>query len=60
MIKDFDHFKNRAFVKPENLNMDVVSNKLFGKFLTVLQDEKWKSMRNMLTPIFTSGKIKAR
>ena len=57
MIKDFDHFKNRALVDPENLNLE--ANKHISNILTVLKDEKWKSMRNMLTPIFTSGKIKA-
>ena len=57
MIKDFDHFKNRGFGDP--MNMHPEANKHFTNFLTVLQDDKWKSMRNMVTPIFTSGKIKA-
>ena len=56
MIKDFDHFKNRALFDPKNLNKEV--NKHFSNFLFNLEDDKWKSMRNMLTPIFTSGKIK--
>jgi cytochrome P450 family 6 len=57
MIKDFDHFKNRGFGDPDNMHPE--SNKHFKTFLTVLHDDKWKSMRNMMTPIFTSGKIKA-
>ena len=57
LIKDFDHFKNRAFADPDDLNPEV--NKHFSNLLTMMKDDKWKIMRTMLTPIFTSGKIKA-
>lgn len=56
MIKDFNHFIDRniagEWIHPE-------SNKHFSNMLTVLQGDKWRAMRSILTPIFTSGKIKA-
>lgn len=51
-IKDFDHFVNHD----KNFNEDL--DKLSGKMLFTLTDEKWRHMRNILSPIFTSSKMK--
>lgn len=50
LIKDFDNFRNRGLYHTEN---DVLSNHLF-----IIEDEPWKTMRNNLSPTFTSGKMK--
>jgi len=50
MIKEFGTFTNR-FVPP--LNEYPVR-----KLLTVLKDDHWKHVRNVLTPTFSSGKLR--
>ena len=56
MIKDFDYFMDR---RPIETNQDNYSNKVFSEMLTALEGDKWKSVRGMLSPVFTSGKLKA-
>ncbi|XP_015117657.1 cytochrome P450 9e2 [Diachasma alloeum] len=52
-VKYFDHFVNhRGFVDPEQ-------EPLFGNNLFSLHDERWRSIRNLLSPAFTSSKMKA-
>ncbi|XP_066602051.1 cytochrome P450 9e2-like [Prorops nasuta] len=52
-VKNFDHFTDhRQFV-------DESVDPLFGKNLFALQGEVWKDMRNLLTPAFTSSKMKS-
>ncbi|XP_066602052.1 cytochrome P450 9e2-like [Prorops nasuta] len=52
-IKNFDSFANhRGFVDPRQ-------EPLFGRNLFSLKDDEWKGMRNMLSPAFTSSKIKS-
>ena len=52
MIKDFDHFVDRR-------DFDLgEENKAFKNMLTLLKGEKWKSMRTIMSPVFTSGKLK--
>lgn len=51
-IKDFDHFVNRD----KNFSEDM--DKISGNMLFALADEKWRNMRNTLSPIFTSSKMK--
>jgi cytochrome P450 family 6 len=53
MIKDFDHFVDR---RPIEANPK--SNKYFMDMLTVMTGERWKTMRNILSPVFTSGKLR--
>ncbi|XP_043284585.1 cytochrome P450 9e2-like [Venturia canescens] len=51
-VKNFDHFTDhRNFVDPE-------SNRLLSKNLFTLRGEKWKEVRNLLSPAFTSSKMK--
>ncbi|KAF5296444.1 hypothetical protein FQR65_LT01431 [Abscondita terminalis] len=49
-IKDFDHFANHKSISPGEV--------LWEKNLFSLKDEKWKNMRNILSPSFTSSKMK--
>ena len=56
LVSDFDHFIDR---RPIEVNEAVGSNKYFSNMLMALKGEKWRKMRILLTPIFTSGKLKA-
>ncbi|XP_011638707.1 cytochrome P450 9e2-like [Pogonomyrmex barbatus] len=52
MVKDFEHFQDhRAFVD-ENLEP------LFGKAVFFMHGDRWKEMRNVLSPSFTASKMK--
>lgn len=51
-IKDFDVFVNHD----RNFNEEI--DKLMGKMLVVMVDDQWRNMRNILSPIFTSSKMK--
>ncbi|KAH8245903.1 hypothetical protein KR038_011358 [Drosophila bunnanda] len=51
LIKDFHHFQDRGLFN------NTRDDPLTGHLLT-LEGEEWKSMRQKLTPVFTSGKIK--
>ncbi|KAK4308866.1 hypothetical protein Pmani_019459 [Petrolisthes manimaculis] len=53
LIKDFDHFINRRETK-----MMSKRDKIFNGILTVLTGDEWKGVRSLLSPIFTSGKMK--
>jgi cytochrome P450 family 9 len=50
-IKDFEHFMNH-----DNNKHD--TDRLFSKSVLILRDQKWKDMRTMLSPIYTSSKMK--
>uniref|UniRef100_A0A6V7HM26 Cytochrome P450 n=1 Tax=Bracon brevicornis TaxID=1563983 RepID=A0A6V7HM26_9HYME len=51
-VKHFDSFVNhRGFVDP-------AEEPFFGNNLFSLHDEKWRAMRNLLSPAFTSSKMK--
>ena len=54
MVKDFDHFVDRNF-----LNIHPEANKYTGLFLVNIKGEHWRSIRNLLTPMFTSSKLKS-
>ena len=56
MVKDFDHFVDRRAFE---VNETVLVNKYFSNMLTTMKGDKWKYFRNTLSPIFTSGKLKA-
>lgn len=50
MVKDFDHFTDRSFV---TFNEPVMDHMLLG-----LKGKVWKAVRSVMTPTFSSGKIK--
>jgi cytochrome P450 family 9 len=52
LIKDFDHFINR------DNSHDIEIDRLFDKSIVNLRDQKWRNMRTMLSPIYTSSKMK--
>lgn len=52
MIKDFDYFVNR------DANHDLATDPLLSKSVLNLRDQKWKDMRSMLSPIYTTSKMK--
>ena len=59
LVKDFDCFSERqqegvGIGGPKSKN-----NRYFRKTLTELRGKEWKKTRSSLTPIFTSGKLKA-
>jgi cytochrome P450 family 9 len=51
-IKDFDSFVNH------NGNHGIETDRLFSKSVLNLRDQKWKDARTMLSPIYTSSKMK--
>nr|QRY28566.1 cytochrome P450 CYP6CY6 [Sitobion avenae] len=51
LIKDFSSFPNRGF------SMDFKANPLSNN-LFFMENPQWKTIRNKLTPAFTSGKLK--
>ncbi|XP_017864588.1 PREDICTED: probable cytochrome P450 9h1 [Drosophila arizonae] len=52
-IQDFEHFINHRPMIPET------GETIFSKSLNGLKDDKWREMRNTLTPSFTGSKLKA-
>ena len=56
MIRAFDHFTDRRSV---TLNTDVAVNRLTMSMPTMLRGERWKTLRSVMSPIFTSGKLKS-
>jgi len=59
LVKDFDQFTER---RPEGsilFSPHTKNNKYLRKMLTELRGKEWKRTRSSLTPIFTSGKLKA-
>ena len=51
-IKDFEHFHNRT------KSFDESVDKVIGKSLNHLRDERWRNTRISMTPIFTTSKAK--
>ncbi|KAK9869529.1 hypothetical protein WA026_003283 [Henosepilachna vigintioctopunctata] len=52
-VKNFDHFMNHKNVIPDGIDDFLTKN------LVTLKGENWKNMRSILSPSFTSSKMKA-
>ena len=52
MVKDFSNFTDRRNAGPSG-------NNITDNFLTTLDGQEWKRMRSVMTPTFTSGKMRA-
>ncbi|XP_017050145.1 cytochrome P450 9b2 [Drosophila ficusphila] len=50
-VKDFDHFPNHQLFLTSN-------ERLLKDMLSVMRDQRWKHMRNTLTPVFTAAKMR--
>ncbi|XP_032682973.1 cytochrome P450 9e2-like [Odontomachus brunneus] len=53
MVKDFEHFPDHRSFANEDIDP------LFGKNVFSLRGNRWKEMRNTLSPSFTASKMKA-
>ncbi|KAI1286250.1 Cytochrome P450 9e2 [Halotydeus destructor] len=50
-VRDFHHFTDRVSLRD-------LLGKIMGQFVFHLEGEEWKRMRSLLSPTFTSGKMK--
>ncbi|KAH8267147.1 hypothetical protein KR018_012256, partial [Drosophila ironensis] len=50
-VKDFDHFPNHQLFITTN-------ERLLNDMVNVMRDQRWKNMRNTLTPVFTAAKMR--
>ena len=57
LIKDFNHFVDRTsfgFKFDENVEAD----RIFSQMFLFSKGDYWKSGRSMMSPVFTTGKLK--
>ena len=50
-LKDFDYLQDRR-------DLPSFGNEYLDNMVTVLKGDRWRQMRNILTPVFTGGKLK--
>ncbi|XP_017001575.3 cytochrome P450 9b2 [Drosophila takahashii] len=50
-VKDFDHFPNHQLFISTN-------ERLINDMVSTMRDQRWKHMRNTLTPVFTAAKMR--
>ena len=57
LIKDFDHFVDRTIF---GLKFDdnVEADRIFSQSFMFSKGDDWKSGRSMMSPVFTTGKLK--
>ena len=53
LVRDSDHFVNR-----DRVENNYVVDKYLGRSVLMLRDQKWREMRTMLSPVYTSSKMK--
>jgi len=57
-IRDADHFVDRTPFGVPYTELKDELDKIFAMFLSNMTGDEWKKMRNMSTPVFTSGKLR--
>ena len=57
LIKDFDHFVDRGNF---GLNLDPHDeiDKIFANTFLLMKGDQWKTTRNIISPVFSTGKMK--
>jgi cytochrome P450 family 6 len=60
MVKDFNQFTERSGYDGETFKVCGQYDKLWGRQMSGLQGEEWRRVRAAFSPMFTSGKMKAR
>merc|ERR1719510_2476430 len=58
LIKDADHFTDRMVIGTLYKDSTAEVEKIFSLMLTNMTGEEWKKMRTIVSPVFTSGKLK--
>ncbi|KAK8397306.1 hypothetical protein O3P69_004780 [Scylla paramamosain] len=53
LVKDFDHFADRV-----NLSINNEEEEYLNELLTKVKGDHWKGVRSVLSPSFTSGRLK--
>jgi len=56
LIKDAEYFTDRLRIDVSGSNKE--GDKIFDNMITQLRGEEWKKARMMVSPVFTSGKLK--
>ena len=57
LIKDFDHFVDRTTFGLK-FDENVEADKIFSQMFMFSKGDDWKSGRSMMSPVFTTGKLK--
>ena len=57
LVKDFDHFVDRTAFGMK-FNEDDDCDMIFAHSFMMLKGDDWKTNRNLMTPVFTTGKLK--
>merc|ERR1711911_222281 len=57
LIKDFDHFVDRTMFGLK-FDENVEADRIFSQMFMFSKGDDWKSGRTMMSPVFTTGKLK--
>ena len=57
LIKDFDHFTDRTDLGNTN-PVENECDRIFRQTFILQKGDSWKSQRSLMTPVFTTGKLK--
>ena len=57
LIKDFEHFTDRTDLG-NTTDIENEADRVFRQSFILLKGDAWKTQRSIMTPVFTSGKLK--